>query len=170
MAGHTAPGAEPGRDQRRAWIALTAITELLPRVVDAGATAGVGLTSFEYILMGALRSAGTPLRTGELASALDCPAPRVSKAVTRLESRGLVRRRSVSSDRRATQVSLTDQGRRTHRRAVPEYTGFVFGSVLRGLEPGELDELAELLGRVLENLTALSGTTIGPGPSDSVAP
>ncbi|MDN6556621.1 MAG: MarR family transcriptional regulator [Acidipropionibacterium acidipropionici] len=161
---------EPGRDQRRAWIALATVAELLPRVVDSGATAGAELTTFEYMLLGALNSAGTPLRTGELASALDCPAPRVSKAVTRLEGRALVARSALDGDRRATEVSLTDQGRRTHRRALGEYTDFVFGSVLKGLAPGELDELAGLLGRVLENLTALSEGASGPESSDSVAP
>ncbi|AXE38858.1 MarR family winged helix-turn-helix transcriptional regulator [Acidipropionibacterium virtanenii] len=161
---------EPGRDQRRAWIALAAVAELLPQVVGTGATAGAGLTSFEYMLLGALRSSGTSLRTGELAAALDCPAPRVSKTVARLERRNLVRRSSVDSDRRATRVSLTDQGRRTHEVAVPEYTDFVFGSVLKGLGPDELDEMAGLLEKVLENLNALSEEAAGPVPSDSVSP
>jgi len=55
---------------------------------------------------------GQPISMGKLAEALACDASNVTGLVDRLESRGLVRRRTDASDRRVKVLELTPFGAR----------------------------------------------------------
>jgi MarR family transcriptional regulator, organic hydroperoxide resistance regulator len=70
---------------------------------------------------------GRPLPMGRLAETLSCDASNVTGLVDRLESRGLIRRRASSDDRRVKVLQLTAAGsrvraqllRRMTRRSLP---------------------------------------------------
>jgi MarR family transcriptional regulator, organic hydroperoxide resistance regulator len=55
---------------------------------------------------------GRPMPMGQLAGALSCDASNVTGLVDRLESRGLIQRRSSDADRRVKVLSLTPLGAR----------------------------------------------------------
>jgi len=55
---------------------------------------------------------GRPVPMGQLAETLACDASNVTGLVDRLESRGLVRRRSSAADRRVKVLDLTPSGSR----------------------------------------------------------
>ncbi len=70
----------------------------------------------------------------------------VTNAVDRLEAAGLVRRLPHPSDRRATLVEITAQGRDLAARATDALNAGVFTDP--GLDPGGLAELVDVLGRL----------------------
>jgi len=57
-----------------------------------------------------------PRSMSELAQTLACDASNVTGLIDRLETRGLVERRSVPSDRRMRMLALTTAGARLHHR------------------------------------------------------
>ena len=139
--------------QSRAWIALVSVAELLPQALDAQLTADAGLINFEYGILSILNTAPVQtLRMGDLGSALNSPAPKLSKAVTRLEGRGLVERVACPGDGRAINVHLTRDGRRAWLKATPPHITLARDTLLADLDEDELAKLAGLLQRVVHRL------------------
>ena len=139
--------------QARAWLALVAMGELLPAALDAQLTADAGLINFEYAILTFLARAGDQtLRMGDLALAVSSPAPRLSKAVNRLEQRGLVERVSCPSDGRAINVHLTEEGRQVWRVASKPHIVLARDTILGDLSPEQLTALADLLEPILTKL------------------
>ena len=97
--------------QQSAWVRLAALMELLPRELDAQLRRDADLTHFEYRCMSLLSE--VPERTLQLSVlARDTAATlaRLSHVISRLESRGYLRRVASTTDSRATDVVLTDAG------------------------------------------------------------
>lgn len=139
--------------QSRAWFALVSTAELLPHVLDAQLTADAGLINFEYGILGIVNLApDQTTRIGELAAALDSPVPRMSKAVTRLEKRGLVERVPSPGDGRAVSVRLTREGRKTWLQATPPHITLARDTLLADYDDAQLQQLAELLEPLLRRL------------------
>lgn len=144
-------------------MALIQAADQLPPALDAHLEEATGLTTFEYMLLGALNSAdNSRLRMSDLAESLSSPVPRVSKTVTRLARRGLVGRASGDPDGRAIWVVLTGDGLRAYLASVIGYTGFVLDDVFTGFTGEELHRITELLQRVLKNLDASRTAATGP--------
>jgi DNA-binding MarR family transcriptional regulator len=66
---------------------------------------------------------GHPLPMSRLADTLSCDASNVTGLVDRLESRGLVRRRSSPRDRRVKVIHLTPTGARLRTQLLRQMTG-----------------------------------------------
>ena len=66
---------------------------------------------------------GRPLPMSRLADTLSCDASSVTGLVDRLESRGLVRRRSSPQDRRVRVLQLTPTGARLRTQLLRQMTG-----------------------------------------------
>ena len=66
---------------------------------------------------------GHPLPMSRLADTLSCDASNVTGLVDRLESRGLVRRRSSPQDRRVKVLQLTPAGARLRTQLLRQMTG-----------------------------------------------
>src|SRR4051794_25516291 len=112
------------RTQRRAWIRLVAVLELLPGVLDAQLRRDANVTGFEYYVLAMLSEApGRTLRMTELARQTNATLPRLSHVVSRLESRGLVARFPCPEDRRATNAPLTEAGGAEPQEAAPRHRG-----------------------------------------------
>lgn len=140
-------------DESRAWLALVATSELLPAALDAQLQADAGMTHFEFMLLGLLNLAeDQTMRMKQLAEGAHSTLQRLSKAVTRLESRGWVERFECLEDRRATNVRLTQDGRRAMILATPGHLDTVRQAVLDRLNPRQLAALAEALEPVVAGL------------------
>lgn len=99
------------RDERHAWMSLMAMLMSLPPAIDAQLKRDCGLNFFEYSILSQLSGApGRRLQMTRLSQLSGGSLSRLSHAASRLEERGLVRRRVVTEESRCTELSLTDAG------------------------------------------------------------
>ena len=91
---------------------------------------------------------GRPLPMGQLAETLSCDASNVTGLVDRLESRGLVRRRPSTEDRRVKVLELTATGSRLRAQLLDRMT--TPPATLRRLSVREQRALVEILTRLVE--------------------
>lgn len=76
---------------------------------------------------------------------------KVSRAVSRLESAGLVRKSSNAADNRLLEISLTGEGWSVYRQIVPLATGFE-RDLLGALDAADRAALERIFGRLNERL------------------
>ncbi|AWM87519.1 MarR family winged helix-turn-helix transcriptional regulator [Microvirga sp. 17 mud 1-3] len=86
----------------------------------------------------------------------------VSRAVSALEQRGLIRRRPNEGDRREEWLALTEEGRRIYDSIVPEALGFE-SRVMSVLTPQE----QALLGALVDRLTTRARAMV---PEEDIQP
>lgn len=89
-----------------------------------------------------------------LARELSLDAGAMTRALDRLEAKGLIRRERSTEDRRVIHVRLTDEGRQVARR-VPPVIAEVLNNHLRGFSEAEWQQLLHLLGRMVANADAM---------------
>lgn len=91
--------------------------------------------------------------TTELAQALPVTASRISRIVTKLVNRGLVRRRRLHDDRRVVMLSLTEEGRtltlELHRRVQAHDA-----RLSEGVSEEELAALASATSKIVANFSS----------------
>lgn len=160
-------------DERVAVGRLRALLELLPTALDRELAAS-GLTSFEFTLLEALHEADQGrLRLTALASRTNATLPRLSRVVTGLERKGLVRRAACEEDGRATNAVLTEAGTNAYEDSRPLYEHAVRRMILDGLGDDGVARLAELSYSILCTLDPerrLAVTTDDVTTDDAVAP
>ena len=140
-------------DERRAWLRLIAVTELLPAALDAQLRQDSGLTHFEYFVLAMLSEApARTLRMSRLAQRTNATLPRLSHVVHRLESRGLVERFPCREDGRATNARLTSAGWEAVVAAAPGHVDTVRRLVLDPLTPTQVAQLRRIGDALLTNL------------------
>lgn len=139
-------------EESAAWLSLVSLIELLPSALDSQLQRDSDMTHFEFSVLSLLRfSPDQTLRMSELAAGTTATLPRLSHVVTRLEKRGILERLPCPEDKRATNVRLTDVGRRELIRATPGHIELVRRSVIDVLSR---EQLAQLEGIA----TAISGS------------
>lgn len=108
------------------------------------------LELWEYDVLSALRRQGEPyaLPATRLARETDLSTGAMTNRIDRLETRGLVRRRSDRKDRRGVNVSLTATGRKLIDKAIQHRLDSARDS-LQALSPAQQRELARLLRRAV---------------------
>jgi DNA-binding MarR family transcriptional regulator len=132
-----------------AWIGLLETHKRLTRALDAELEASHGLSLSGLELLGRLAAAEQRhLRLSALASACGLSLSRVSRIVDLLENRGLVERRPCSEDARAVEAHLTDAGLMLARDAQAAHFASVQRQFFDQLEPGQVNALAEVFGRL----------------------
>ncbi len=104
----------------------------------------------QWVVLGALRSAGAPYRrsAGALAQVLDLTSGAMTSRLDRMEEAGLVRRLPDPDDRRGVKIEITDKGSRLWEEAVGVQAAkeqLVAGA----LSPKEKQQLSELLKRLV---------------------
>lgn len=140
-------------EESAAWLSLVTMLELLPSALDSQLQRDAGMTHFEFAVLSFLRfSPDQTLRMTELAAGTNATLPRLSHVVTRLERRGVVERMPCPEDRRATNVRLTDAGRRELVRATPGHIALVRRAVIDSLSREQLAQLAEISGAITHAL------------------
>lgn len=92
------------------------------------------------------------LSPGEIARRLNLATPTVTRAATRMEAAGLLRREPHPHDGRMIRLLLTDRGRSLEKDVDAEITG-VTERALAGLSPADRDALTRALVAIRRNLT-----------------
>jgi DNA-binding MarR family transcriptional regulator len=140
----------------RAWVDLNAqLSARLNRELQAAS----GLSLSDYEILVALTDADVPdrsLRMFELGERLQWEKSRVSKQVSRMETRGLVERRHCADDRRGAFVDLTEAGMAAISAAAPGHVALVRELFFDGLSGEQVRSLGRFATTVLERLAAES--------------
>jgi DNA-binding MarR family transcriptional regulator len=89
-----------------------------------------------------------------LSRELDLDPGAMTRALDRLEAKGLVRRERSTEDRRIVHLVPTDEGRKVARK-VPPVMAEVLNNHLRGFSEAEWQQLLGLLGRMVANGDAM---------------
>lgn len=136
------------------WASLATMLERLPAALDEQLQRDSELTHFEFGVLYALaRTRDGALRLSVLAEYSNSTLSRLSRAVTRLEARGWVRREVDPTDGRYTLAILTPAGSTTVREALPGHLALVERVVFGALTPAQ----ARTLGAACERInTAIS--------------
>ena len=98
-----------------------------------------------------------------LARELEVDAGAMTRAIDRLEAKGLVQRERSTADRRVVHLTLTPEGRAVAAQ-VPGVLAEVLNGHLRGFSHAEWQQMLELLQRMLAN-----GDALRPGAAEETA-
>lgn len=125
--------------EARAWRAHLEGVHLLLRVLEQQLVQDAGLSFADYELLVALDEApARRLRMRDLAEVTFTTRSGVTRAISRLESHGWVRRRACRDDGRGTEAELTPAGRRKLAASAPGHVEAVRRHVLDVLTPAQL--------------------------------
>ncbi|SSC24541.1 MarR family transcriptional regulator, partial [Klenkia terrae] len=140
-------------EQQRTWRTWLAVSELLPRALDAQLQRDAGLTHAAYIVLAMLSEApGRSRRMSELARMANQSQSRLSHTVARLEERGWARREKAAEDGRGNVAVLTDAGWEVVRSAAPGHVAAVREGLFAALSPEQAAALQDALAAVLDRL------------------
>jgi DNA-binding MarR family transcriptional regulator len=141
--------------QRLMWKAYRDVYQELSTVLEDQLLRDAGLSGSEYAVLVVLSHAPDGvLRARELGSELGWDRSRLSHLVGRMEKRRLVAREDCEEDARGSMVRLTDAGRATVDGVAPEHSEAVRRYFFNALSSDELETLAVVFDRLLENLRA----------------
>ncbi len=142
-----------------AWIGLLETHKQLTRALDAELEKQHGLSLSGLELLGRLAAADAQhLRLSVLANEAALSLSRVSRIIDLLEARELVKRQSCPEDARAVEAHLTDRGLRLAREAQATHFASVQQRFFDQLQPGELEVLAGVFGRLSPRAAAACTT------------
>ena len=151
-------------DERRAWIALMALVEVLPAALDVQLKRDGGLNHFEYQVMAGLSEApDRSIRMSDLALFASGSLSRLSHAVGRLEKRGWVVRRTCPSDPRYVEAVLTDAGMRLMEEVAPGHVAEARRLVLDALTARQVTALETIARRVVQSAAPATGELLAKG-------
>ncbi|MFC7877066.1 MarR family winged helix-turn-helix transcriptional regulator [Isoptericola sp. NPDC057391] len=147
---HAAATAELTGEELETWAALATVLEWLPPALDAQLHRDAQLSHFEYGVLYALAHApdGT-LRMSVLAGYANSTLSRLSRAATRLEKQGWMRRMPDPADGRYTLAVLTEPGRSKVQDATPGHVRLVHRLVLDRLTAAQARQLREISRRIV---------------------
>lgn len=136
-------------DDLATWAALATVLEWLPPALDAPLVRDFDLTHFEYGVLFALADApDRALRMTVLAAYSNSSLSRLSRAVSRIEARGLVKRTRDPKDGRSTLATLTEAGLDMLEEATPVQSHTVTKLVLDPLTRAQRGQLHEISVRI----------------------
>jgi DNA-binding MarR family transcriptional regulator len=151
-------------EQQRAWLAYMRVQLRLTYEMNRQLQADSTLSLPDYDVLNALRYApGGRMRITALAARISWERSRLSHHVRRLQNRGLVECRPAPADRRATEITLTDQGWDEITRASSGHIDLVRRLFFEGLPDELLVPLTVGLESVYDNI--LDRGTL-PAPAD----
>jgi len=154
-------------DERRTWIAVSALVEVLSSAVDTQLKRDAGLNLFEYLVMAGLSDAPDhAIRMSDLAGFASGSLSRLSHAVSRLEKQGYVVRRPAADDPRSTEAVLTEAGLAKMVETAPGHVREVRHVLIDVLTPTQLAQLGRIARQVLEHTApdaARRIETVAPG-------
>lgn len=149
----------PGLSEREAssWRALQVMQARLETALSHQLTVDSGLSHPDFLVLAALTDdPGGRLRLFELGDLLGWEKSRVSHHVTRMVTRGFVKKVTCPSDRRGAFVAVTARGHRAFERAAPRHAEAVRRLVIDRLTPGQLDAVGDAAEVILAALDELS--------------
>jgi DNA-binding MarR family transcriptional regulator len=140
-------------EQQRMWRTWLAVSELLPRALDAQLQRDAGLSHAGYIVLAMLSESSTrSRRMSDLARRANQSQSRLSHTVSRLEERGWVRRERSTEDGRGNVAVLTDAGWDIVEKLAPGHVGAVREFMFAPLTPDQTRAVGDALAAILERL------------------
>jgi DNA-binding MarR family transcriptional regulator len=135
------------------WLSVVRLMTWLPWSIDQQLQRDSKLGMIDYQVMAILsESAQWTMRMSSLAEVTNASLSRLSRVVTRLEKRGLVRREPDPTDGRFTNAILTDEGLRTLGEAAPRHVAHVRSLVIDVLSPEQLRRLGRDADRIMARI------------------
>ena len=139
-------------DEQQAWRATVHLSQLLMRQLDRDLNAH-GLNGRDYEILVQLSEAPDHrMRMTELADATSQSRSRLSHQISRMESRGLVRRDDCEGDKRGTFAVLTTEGLAAIQRVAPDHVENVRRHFIDRLSPRQLEETRDAFAPIVEYL------------------
>jgi DNA-binding MarR family transcriptional regulator len=158
VARTTPDGQEPDvkwltAEELDSWLSVVRLMTWLPWSIDQQLQRDSKLGMVDYQVMAILSESpqGT-MRLSSLAEVTNASLSRLSRVVTRLEKRGLVRREPDATDGRFTKAILTDEGLRTLAEAAPGHLAHVRSLVIDVLSPEQLRRLGRDADRIMARI------------------
>ncbi|WP_280664092.1 MULTISPECIES: MarR family winged helix-turn-helix transcriptional regulator [unclassified Kitasatospora] len=154
------PAPEPvtgwlDEEQQRAWLAYIKVQLRLVYEMNRQLQADSRMSLADWDVLTALgASESASLTVTALAAQIGWERSRLSHHAKRMASRGLVELATADSDRRATEVRLTAEGRVTLERAAPGHVELIKRLFFGGMPRELLDPLSTALESVYANLLA----------------
>jgi len=133
-------------DALRLWLRLFTCSQLIERAIRVRLRREFSTTLPRFDLMAQLERNPNGLRMGELSKRLMVTSGNITGLTDQLVSEGLVRRRPISGDRRASAVLLTTKGKRAFDAMASAHEQWVI-DLLADLTVIERRSLHALLGR-----------------------
>jgi len=138
-------------EQLEVWASFATLMQRLPAALDAQLQHDSGVTHFEHGVLHALDSApDRTLRMSTLAGYAGSTLSRLSRAATRLEGKGWMRRSPDPTDGRFTLAHLTDDGHEQVARATPGHQALVGQLVFDALTERQARQLGEISRRLAD--------------------
>lgn len=142
-------------DQQAAWRSYLTGVARLADVLNRQLERDAGLSLSEYeVLVRLSESPDRTLRMAELAASLVHSRSRLTHAVSRLESRGLVARVACEADGRGINAVLTEHGWQTLVDAAPGHVRAVREHLVDRLTQDQLAALGEAMSRIASDPAA----------------
>lgn len=139
-------------DELEAWRVFVSLLAVLPHELEKPLEP-FGLTFFEYQVLAGLSDApDRTLAMSRLADWSNGSLSRLSHVVSRMERRGLVRRRRCPSDGRVTLATMTDAGHALLVRAAPAHVASVRTAMFDRLDHDQVVHLGMIGQTVLDGL------------------
>jgi DNA-binding MarR family transcriptional regulator len=142
-------------DEEAAWRTFVQVMVRLPWAIECQLQSDATLSFTEYHVLARLsEDPDHRLRMSELAILTNASLSRLSHLMKRLESRGLVRRETDTTDGRFTNAIMTDAGYELLVASAPGHVARVRSLVIDALSPTELRHFRTASQRLLESLDA----------------
>ena len=140
-------------DELAAWLSVVRLMTWLPWSIDQQLRRDSKVGMVDYQVMAMLsESANRTMRMSSLAEVTNASLSRLSRVVTRLEKRGLVRREPDPTDGRFTKAILTEEGLHTLAEAAPRHLAHVRSLVIDVLSPEQLRRLGRDADRIMARI------------------
>jgi DNA-binding MarR family transcriptional regulator len=152
--------------EQRAWLAYIRVSLRLSYEMNRQLQADSGMSLADFDVLTALSAApdGT-VKITALASQIGWERSRLSHHVSRMAERGLIECHRARSDRRATEVSSTAEGRRALTQAAPGHVELVRQLFFTGVPDRLLKQVSAAFETIDANITRL-----GSPPAAGEAP
>jgi DNA-binding MarR family transcriptional regulator len=135
------------------WQGYLHVYQHLYATLEEQLTHDAGLSGSDYkVLVPLSETPGGVLRARELCTEIGWDRSRLSHHISRMEKRGLVAREECADDARGLMIRLTDAGRKAIDDAAPNHVENVQHYFFDLVSDDELETLAAVFDRVLENL------------------
>ncbi len=139
--------------QQQAWRAYLDSTRLLMQALDRQLTTDSGLSFADYDLLARLSEApDRRMRMRDLADVIQSTRSGATRAVTRLEQFGWVRRVGCASDKRGMHAELTDAGAAKLAAAAPGHVAAVREYMFDLLSTEQVESLRSVGSEIREHL------------------
>lgn len=140
-------------EERQAWLALYAVTTILPGSLDGHLFRQAKITLFDYHVLAMLSEANDlTLAMSDLAARSNASLSRLSHVVKKLERRGWVSRTPSAVDGRVTTATITDDGLKNLRTLARKHVEHVRQAVFDALTDDDVRDLERIGKKILASL------------------